>query len=226
MPRKATKDKRRQQLIDATIESIAKRGLTETTITHISKGAGMSRGIINFYFDSKEKMMQECLQHLLAEKDAVWQETLLGGETPEQKLSLLIETHFDKKLCQPKRLNALTAFWGHAASHKAYSQMIAESDDAWLNTVAALWQSATGGEFFKANLFATRLHALIRGLWLSFLLNPTQEQRLSFAQQCQSFADEQLLAGGAAPAMPKPTSRRPANDGQMDIEDLFAVHTQ
>ena len=70
MSRANVKDKRKAQLIAAALESIAKRGLLETTITHISKGAGMSRGIINFYFTSKEMMLRETLKTLIDEYEA------------------------------------------------------------------------------------------------------------------------------------------------------------
>ena len=76
MPRANVKDKRKSQLIAAALESIAKRGLMETTITHISKGAGMSRGIINFYFNSKEMMMREALKTLIDEYEDMWREVL------------------------------------------------------------------------------------------------------------------------------------------------------
>jgi len=39
-----------QKLIDATIESIAQRGLGETTISHVSSLAGVSQGYAHFRF--------------------------------------------------------------------------------------------------------------------------------------------------------------------------------
>ena len=52
--RKASKETRRQQLIEATIDSLAKRGYSETTMADVADGAGLSRGIVNFHFESKE----------------------------------------------------------------------------------------------------------------------------------------------------------------------------
>jgi len=45
MANASIKDKRKKQLIEATMDSISKRGLSDTTITHICKAADMSRGI-------------------------------------------------------------------------------------------------------------------------------------------------------------------------------------
>ena len=41
--RKASKETRRQQLIEATIDSLARRGYSETTMADVADGAGLSR---------------------------------------------------------------------------------------------------------------------------------------------------------------------------------------
>ena len=64
LSRAATKLLRRQQLIDSTIESIAKRGFAETTLANVADGAGLSRGIVNFHFKSKDALLVETLQYL------------------------------------------------------------------------------------------------------------------------------------------------------------------
>ena len=53
-----------QKLIDATIESIAKRGLGDTTIAHVSSLAGVSQGYAHFRFKSKENLLISSLQFL------------------------------------------------------------------------------------------------------------------------------------------------------------------
>jgi TetR/AcrR family transcriptional regulator, transcriptional repressor of bet genes len=129
MSRANVKDKRKAQLIAAALESIAKRGLLETTITHISKGAGMSRGIINFYFTSKEIMLRETLKTLIDEYEEEWA-AALGNSHDEGRAGLdrLITTHFNKKLCSARRLNVMSAFWGHAATQTAYRHQMEAAD--------------------------------------------------------------------------------------------------
>jgi TetR/AcrR family transcriptional repressor of bet genes len=58
---------RRQQLIEATIESIAKFGISGTTMTTVTGFAGLSVGIVNFHFDSVENLFEETLFSLAAE---------------------------------------------------------------------------------------------------------------------------------------------------------------
>lgn len=243
MPRANVKDKRKAQLIAATIESIGKRGLQETTITHISKGAGMSRGIINFYFTSKEAMLQETLRTLVDEYAAIWQDAVPAekGFKGQVKLEALIDAHFSKKLCQAKRLNVMSAFWGHAATHAAYRDLLQASDRQFEAALQDAWKQA-GLTEQEAPQVARQNHALIRGLWLAFMLSPQETDRDALAQECRAFVADRLGAGSKQPrkqvaeraAQPgnvtpisaaKPQAvKKPAKpgDGQMDIEDLFA----
>ncbi len=235
MARSQIKDKRKIQLIQATMDSIAKRGLTETTITHISKGASMSRGIINFYFTSKEIMMREVLAHLIAQYEDVWQSDLAKAPVaPRAKLEAIVKAHYDKQVCSSKRLNVMSAFWGHAASHEAYREKIDASDQRLLETIAKLWREIAP-KGYDAVQFSRQLHALIRGLWLSYLLAPKTTDRNELAGQCMAFIDQHITPIRVVKDTPAPKadmyevkkSAKPkkakVENVQMDIEDLFAV---
>ncbi len=243
MSRAHIKDKRKAQLIAATIESIGKRGLQETTITHISKGAGMSRGIINFYFTSKEVMLQETLKVLVDDYAQLWQIAVPEGSPlrGQARLDAIINAHFSKKLCQAKRLNVMSAFWGHAATHAAYRDLLQASDSAVQSALADAWKQAGASEQ-EAPHVARQTHALIRGLWLAFMLSPETTDRDGLAAECCAFVAQRLggahaptirsakregdaenkvtsLASAKAQAAKKQPKTKPE---QMDIEDLFA----
>lgn len=55
-PRTASRDVRRKQLIMATIDSISKRGFAGTTLKHVTQGANLSHGVVNFHFENKETL--------------------------------------------------------------------------------------------------------------------------------------------------------------------------
>lgn len=190
MPRADVKDKRKGELIAAALDSIAKRGLLETTITHIAKGAGMSRGIINFYFSSKEMMMREALKAMIDEYESAWQQAQHGLEhDPYTRIRALIDVHFSKKLCASRRLNVMSAFWGHAASQAAYRNQLEAADAAVERAFTEVLAHYEQVSLEEATHHARQLHALIRGLWLSFMLNPQSVSRESLALECYAFID-------------------------------------
>ncbi len=248
MPRADVKDQRKGQLIAAALESVAKRGLMETTITHISKGAGMSRGIVNFYFDSKEMMMREALKTIIDEYESAWKDALKSSDDePHARLIALIDCHFSKKLCSAKRLNVMSAFWGHAASQSAYRNQLEAADALIEQAFTGCFAHLEASDLASAAHAARQLHALIRGLWLSFMLNPQTVSRESLAMECYSFVDRlrgapvrivsdrsAVAAGDSDVSGEGAKSEKPARkakakaakdapvDGQMDIEDLFS----
>lgn len=234
MSRANVKDKRKAQLIAAALESIAKRGLMETTITHISKGAGMSRGIINFYFTSKEMMLRETLKTLIDEYEAEWGEALAkAGDGGRARLAAILDAHFGKKLCSARRLNVMSAFWGHAASQSAYRAQLEAADAKIETALTEALAHALSASLEEARHAATQLHALIRGLWLNFMLNPQQVARESLLADASSFVDrlagapirivrETEKPGAKAVLRPKPKVKA-EEPKQLDIEDLFSL---
>ena len=53
---------RRQQLIDATIRCIAQHGLSKVTMQMVTSEAGLSVGIANLHFQSKDNLLKETLR--------------------------------------------------------------------------------------------------------------------------------------------------------------------
>ena len=71
-PRKMSRETRRQQLIESTIETLALRGYASTTLTEVARTAGLSHGLVNFHFESKAKLLAETLQFLAEEYRLNW----------------------------------------------------------------------------------------------------------------------------------------------------------
>jgi len=156
-------------------------------------------------------LMRGVLAHMLSEYQQIWE----NAASKEASLNALIAAQFDRRICSSKRLNVLSAFWGHAANHTPYREQFAQSDAA---IEAALAQHMEAAK-------ARQLFALIRGLWLRFLLAPKNTNREALANEALAFALGQnkalkVVAANEKPAK-KPSAKKKA-DTQMDIEDLFA----
>ena len=52
------------KLISSTIKNISNKGINETTMHDVSQGAGLSQGIVNFHFKSKELLLIETLKYI------------------------------------------------------------------------------------------------------------------------------------------------------------------
>nr|WP_202314695.1 MULTISPECIES: transcriptional regulator BetI [unclassified Mesorhizobium] len=186
--RKASKETRRQQLIEATIDSLARRGYSETTMADVADGAGLSRGIVNFHFESKEKLLVATLQHMADEYSAHWRAALAkAGDDPARQLHALVAADFDRSICNKRKLAAWFAFWGEAKSRPTYQALCGARDEAYQQVFIDLCRKLKdeGGYDYDVWGTALALSAMLEGLWWRLMLgteNVTRETALSAAR--------------------------------------------
>jgi len=186
--RKASKETRRLQLIEATIDSLAKRGFSETTMADVTEGAGLSRGIVNFHFESKDKLLVATLQHMADEYAGHWRTAISkAGEKPADQLLALVRADFDRKICTKRKLAAWCAFWGEAKSRPTYQALCGSRDQAYQDVITDLCSQliAEGGYPVDADKIAMAIGALMEGLWLRLMMGgeaPTRDSARETAE--------------------------------------------
>jgi TetR/AcrR family transcriptional repressor of bet genes len=183
--RKASKETRRQQLIEATIDSLAKRGYSETTMADVADGAGLSRGIVNFHFESKEKLLVATLQYMADEYAAHWRAALQkAGDDPSSQLGVLVAADFDRTICNKRKLAAWCAFWGEAKSRPTYQALCGARDKAYQDVFVDLCTrlKREGDYDFDAQDTALALSASLEGLWLRLMMGTEDVTRESAYQ--------------------------------------------
>ena len=101
-----------QKLIDATIETIAKRGLGETTISHVAKTAKVSQGYVNFRFKSKENLLLSSLKFISDEYKKSWGKIFEDQNiSPEARVLKIIENDFSSKIASRNKIAVWVAFY-------------------------------------------------------------------------------------------------------------------
>lgn len=181
--RKATKEARRQQLIEATIDSLARRGYSETTLADVADGAGLSRGIVNFHFESKEKLLIATLEYMAEDYHRNWIAILeKAGSRPANRLWALCGADFDRKICTKRKIAAWCAFWGEAKSRPTYQALCGASDLQYVATFSDICTEIQqeGGYASNPVSIARGLSAMIEGLWLRLMMGDglTREKAL------------------------------------------------
>jgi AcrR family transcriptional regulator len=184
--RKASKETRQHQLIEATIDSLAKRGYSDTTLANVADGAGLSRGIVNFHFESKEKLLISTLQFMSDEYANHWNAALeKAGPGAADKIWSLVNADFDRKICTKRKLAAWCAFWGEAKSRPTYQALCGASDQNYQQTFVELCTElkADGGYAYDAEPMALGVCSMMEGLWFRLMMNDglTRERALGAA---------------------------------------------
>ena len=192
------------------METIAERGLAGTTLAVVTGRAGLSLGLANHHFRSKENLLTATLRQLAEELRAVW--FVRQGDdhlSTAEKLRAIVEGMFDPVVCTPTKIAVWFAFFGDAHYRGVYSAMVGDFDTERLDVIAGLCRALAqqeGRGDIDAHGIARSVEALADGLWLSMLL---RSGRVTHAEAVDRIID--LLAlhlprhfDAPAPVRPQP----------------------
>jgi TetR/AcrR family transcriptional regulator, transcriptional repressor of bet genes len=179
--RTAPPEQRREQLILATIRCVADQGLADTTIATVAQKAGLSQGIVNLHFRSKDGLLTETLRYLADEYRTACQEAAAAGAVnPVEGLLAMVELDFRRTICTREKLAVWFAFWGERRFRPTYRRICAERDrsyDDMVRLICARLCEEGGYKDVEPGLVADGLSALTDGLWLDLLVRPDSMSR-------------------------------------------------
>jgi AcrR family transcriptional regulator len=78
-----------QRIIAAMRASVALRGVAGSTFDHVARDAGVSRGLLHYYFGTKERLLIEVVRHEADLRMAELDEQLASAETASDFIDLL-----------------------------------------------------------------------------------------------------------------------------------------
>lgn len=95
-----------KKIMDAAFSLIAKQGYESTSIAQIAKEAGVSKGLMYNYFDSKEDLLEKLVNGAMSEGDKVIGELL--SEDPKVTLQNIFEWFFKELKERPEYWTLMT----------------------------------------------------------------------------------------------------------------------
>ena len=189
--RTASRATRRQQLIDATMKCIARKGMGSTTLADVAKEAGLSQGIVNLHFRSKDNLLSETLRFLADEYRSRFEKALeRAGRDPAERLLALMELDFKPSICDPRKLGVWFAYWGEVRSQPTYRKICEEFDtyyDEVIQQLCAAIIEDGGYRSISAEAAANALMSMTNGLWLSCLISPQTWSRRAAMDAVMSY---------------------------------------
>jgi TetR/AcrR family transcriptional regulator, transcriptional repressor of bet genes len=181
MARDAIKEVRRVQLIEATIDVIARAGFSDLTLAQVAETARLSTGIVNFYFKSKDALLAATLSHMVAEYRRTWRTNVAtAGRFPADKITAMLEGDFQRLVANRKAVTVWYAFWGEARWRPDFMTLCQALSSEFQSVAAALFRELVAeqdrGERDPV-LLAKGFSAMSDGLWLDLLINPKETDR-------------------------------------------------
>ena len=84
-----------QRIVDAMRDSVATRGAAGSTFEHVAREAGVSRGLLHYYFGTKERLLVEVVRRDTELRIARLDEMLGEAKTPDDVLNVLVSSLTD-----------------------------------------------------------------------------------------------------------------------------------
>jgi TetR/AcrR family transcriptional repressor of bet genes len=172
---------RRVQLIEATIDCIARSGFSDFTLAEVAASARLSTGIVNFYFKSKDALLNATLSHMTGEYRRYWRGNVeAAGPGPAEKITAMLEGDFQRMVANRKTVTVWYAFWGETRWRPDFMALCQELNREFQAVAADLF-----GRLIEAGaipdrdpiLLAKGFSAMSDGLWLDMLINPKETDR-------------------------------------------------
>ena len=170
---------RRQQLIDATIRCIAQHGLSKVTMQMVTSESGLSVGIANLHFQSKDNLLKETLRFVAEEYHGGQIEIMEGSEMPDlgHRLDALLDFQLGRGVTQRQKMSVWFAYYGEAGARPVYQKIVSTVDRLAAQKLEALFAEIIHeGQYqgVEARELATGYSALIDGLHLGLLVTPRE----------------------------------------------------
>src|SRR3954449_12748302 len=81
-----------QRIVDAMRSSVALRGVAGSTFDHVARDAGVSRGLLHYYFGSKERLLAEVVKRDTELRMASLDTQLVAASSAEDFIAMLRDT--------------------------------------------------------------------------------------------------------------------------------------
>jgi AcrR family transcriptional regulator len=83
------------KIVDAMRVSVSARGIAGSTFDHVARDAGVSRGLLHYYFGTKERLLVEVVRRECDLRIERLEHAIAGAETGEEVLAALVESFED-----------------------------------------------------------------------------------------------------------------------------------
>ncbi|GLK82161.1 betaine-aldehyde dehydrogenase [Ancylobacter defluvii] len=191
--RRESEEVRRQQLIEATIDSLAEIGFNASTLAQIAGRAGVSPGLVAHYFGDKDGLLEATLRFLAARvaRGTAWR--LAAAASPRERVEAVIEANLAPEEFGKPSSSVWLAFWGQALHSERLRRVQKVYQSRMRSNLRHALRPLVREE--EADRAAIAVAAIIDGLWLRSTLSATGETDSTSARAiATAFVDAQIAA--------------------------------
>jgi AcrR family transcriptional regulator len=168
-----------QRIIDAMRDSVAKRGAAGSTFEQVAREAGVSRGLLHYYFGTKERLLVEVVRRDAEIRVARLDESLAGAQTVDDVLAALVSSLTDMIDNEPAFFLLLYELFSAGRRNPEIQHEVGQLFERTRSHVAEVLEAKQGEGVlslrYDAKAIVSYLFALGDGFALQALSDPDQD---------------------------------------------------
>jgi len=185
-PKRATRrdpEGNKTALIQATLDTIAEIGITETTVSRIINRAGLSRGMIHLHFGGKDQLLVAAVKATsIAYYKEVDARVSKARNMPADIVMAVIKADLSEELLNEKSVKIWHAFRGEAYTNAGIAHYSSTRDKRLRNIIRSAFDDIAEKEGLDNGRVLARdvtfgTLALLEGMWVDFMSNKDEFSR-------------------------------------------------
>ncbi|PKN69552.1 MAG: hypothetical protein CVU54_09455 [Deltaproteobacteria bacterium HGW-Deltaproteobacteria-12] len=165
---------RRNQLTKAAYKVVGQKGYYDFTIRDIASEAGMSTGLVHYYFKNKEELLLHLLKEINKNILGSLNRSISKAKDPKEKLNIFMKQAFDLVTSEKDYSYLVIDFWSQVNKNDRMKRANVKLFKSYRDEVAAiLTEGVEKGIFVKMEVVyaATVIISTIQGLIIQYVLD-------------------------------------------------------
>jgi AcrR family transcriptional regulator len=174
-----------QRIVDAMRDSVASRGAAGSTFEHVAREAGVSRGLLHYYFGTKERLLVEVVRRDTEIRVDRLDERFAEATTVDDVLDVLVDSLTDMIDNEPAYFLLLYELFSAGRRNPDIQREVGQLFERTRTHVAEVLDAKQAEGVLKlrfdAESIVSYLFALADGLALQALSDPKRDLSAAFA---------------------------------------------
>lgn len=181
-----------KRILKAIAQIISQEGFTGVTMARVAELTGLSRGMCNYHFETKEQVMRDVLKMIYDEHEAIWKSAIDDdSKSPVERISALVEVLLSKPFATEETLSIWQAYWGVPQYRQMYLKICTEGDRAYEDSIEELLSLLANGRHEIKGIpikeLSVAFTGIIDGMHTEYLIAPGRLSSKNAIKSCYAF---------------------------------------
>ncbi len=165
---------RRGQLTRAAYKVVGQKGYYEFTVRDIAREAGLSTGLVHYYFKNKEDLLLNLLKEINRNMTIILNRNISTSEDPREKLNIFMRQAFDLVKNEKDYFYIVIDFWTQVNKNERMKRANIKLFKSYRDEVGKiLREGVEKGVFMKMDIdyIASVIISIIQGLIIQYVID-------------------------------------------------------